>query len=95
MREINRGATEIHTFTLPVNKDQVDKVEVRYVQNGTALIRRLYDLEMLDGSTLTVKLSVRDTMKFMAKSRVKISLRLFLVDGTVTKSNIMTAMTDE
>lgn len=86
---MQRATTPTHIFTLPFDVSLLKEARVIYQQNGnTVLKKEETDCEM-SGNEIRVTLTQEETLKFEASKIALIQLRVLLVDGTVSASQIM------
>ena len=90
-----RGSTPTHIFTLPFGVETVKTVEITYAQNEEVKLKKTDVDCVLEGSTVSVKLTQEDTFKFDEKPLVKIQIRVLTLDGDVIPSEIMYATVKE
>jgi hypothetical protein len=86
---------------MPYIESDIAKVVVYYRQNGKILLRRVWTSEKGDTEPITVndkaivvKISARESRRFMETSTVKVRIQVMGANGDVVKSNTMTAVTD-
>lgn len=92
---IGKGCTCINTFAFPFAEDSVEAVRISYWQGGNILFNKeLCDCAFSDGE-VSVRLNQEDTLKFDSSQIIKIQLKVKLVGGAVTKSNVIETITDE
>lgn len=92
---ISKGCTITNTFTVPFSQDEVEVLYVTYQQREKTIIEKtLEDCVFADGS-LSVGITQEESLLFTSLLPVKIQIRARLTDGTVTKSNIITAEVDK
>ena len=92
---ISKGCTCKHTFAIPFTENQISAIFITYQQDQvTKIEKELSDCEFADG-TVSVKLSQEDTLKFDDNAIIKIQIRVKLISGAVTKSEIIETFTDD
>ena len=89
---MKRGTTPTHTFTLPFDVSVIEKARVLYSQ-GEELKLTKTDC-VLDGNTLTVKLTQEDTFKLDCGKFVDIQLRVLTPGGDALNSDIIRVAVD-
>lgn len=95
MKLIEKGCTCINTFEFPFVESDVEVIRITYWQGGKVLFEKeLSDCAFSDGE-VTVHLNQEDTLKFDSHQVIRIQLKVKLVGGAVTKSNIIETITDE
>lgn len=92
---IEKGCTCINTFDFPFTENEVENVRITYWQGGKVLFNKeLCDCDLSDGA-ISVHLNQEDTLMFDSSQIIKMQLKVKLVGGAVTKSNIIETITDE
>ena len=76
-----RGTTPTHTFTIPFNTSNIQKVKILYCQNDELILRKKTQDCTLDGNTISVRLTQEDTFKFNCKANVHIQVRILTERG--------------
>ena len=84
---MKRGTTPTHTFTLPFDVSMVEKARVLYSQNDELKLSKTDCV--LDGNTVTVRLTQEDTFKLECGKFVDIQLRVLTPDGDALNSDII------
>lgn len=91
---ISRGCTIENTFSFPFLREHIDKLYITYQQcNRTIIEKELKDCEFRDG-IIAVGLSQEETLKCKTGLPISIQIRLKLIDGNATKSNIIKTTAD-
>lgn len=86
---MQRATTPTHKFTLPFDTSLLKEIRITYQQNGKNVLKKEEaDCEM-SGNEIRVTLTQEETLKFEASKIALIQLRVLLVDGTVSASQIM------
>ena len=85
-----QGTTPTHIFTIPIDVEQVKKLEVSYAQNGVVIVKKDLTDCSVNGHTYTVKLSQEETLKFVANTNVQIQIRVLTVSDDALASKIKT-----
>ena len=92
---IEKGCTCINTFEFPFAESEVEAIRITYWQGGKVLFNKeLADCSFSDGE-VSVHLNQEDTLMFDNRQVIRIQLKVKLVGGAVTKSNIIETITDE
>ena len=92
---IGKGCTCKNTFEFPFAESEVEAVRITYWQGGKVLFQKeLCDCAFSEGE-VTVHLNQEETLMFDSLQVIKIQLKVKLVGGVVTKSNIIETITDE
>lgn len=86
---MQRATTPTHIFTLPFDVSLLNEVRVTYQQKGKTILKKTEEECKLDGNQISVTLTQEETMTFEANTSVFIQLRVLMVDGTVSASQIM------
>lgn len=86
-----RATTPTHTFTLPIQTSTCNEILVTYKQ-GTATLDKHYEDSTLpsgmtlDGYDVAIKLSQEETLKFNAKNKVEVQVRVLTNDNNAMAS---------
>ena len=65
MAELNQATTPIHTFKLPMDTSECDKIEVAYKQGYKKICIEKDDDEMtLDGNNVIIMLTQEQSLRF-------------------------------
>ena len=92
---IGKGCTCRNTFEFPFAESDVEAICITYCQGGKVLFHKeLGDCTFSEG-VVTVYLNQEETLMFDSFQIIKIQLKVKLVGGAVTKSNIIETITDE
>ena len=83
-----RGTTPENIFKLPFILDDVKSLYVTYSQGNTVVLDKAIDDVIIDGNTITVKLTQEDTLKF-SNAQVNIQIRFKTNQGKAMASNII------
>lgn len=86
---MRRGTTPTHTFTLPFETNQLTKVRIVYSQGNAPIVTKEVEDCVLEGNTVTVKLTQEDTLKFDNSKFVSIQLRVVTDDEDSLVSDII------
>lgn len=84
-----RGSTPTHIFTLPFGAETVKTIEITYAQNEKVKLQKANADCVLEGNTVSIKLTQEDTFKFDEKPLVEIQIRVLTLGGDVIASDIM------
>lgn len=95
MANISSGCTVTNTFSLPCGEEDIAVLYITYQQNDVTVLEKTKEDCNFEGTTAIVRLSQEDTLKFpQDDGQIRIQIRLRTIEGTVMKSNIMTASPD-
>lgn len=83
-----RGTTPTHTFTIPFDTENVQKVRIIYRQSGAVVEKTEADCTM-EGKQISVRLTQEDTLKLMGDCCVNIQIRVLTHAGDAFASHIM------
>lgn len=84
-----RGTTPKHTFTIPLDAENVAEVMIIYAQDDAEVFHKeTKDCEMT-GRTISVTLSQEDTLLFDHTRNAQIQLRLLTTEGVALASHII------
>lgn len=83
-----RGTTPTHTFNLTFDVSLIKKVKITYAQDNTAVIAKTTKDCTLSGSSIAVKLSQEDTLKFDHRKTVEIQVRILTQNNAAMASKI-------
>ena len=84
---MRKGTAPIHTFTLPFDAEQIEKLRINYAQSRKiVLIKTEEDAEM-NGNVVQVKLTQADTLQF-SDGNVEIQLDILTKTGEPLRSDI-------
>lgn len=84
-----RGSTPTHTFTLPIDAAQIDKLRITYAQNGKVLVTKTDADATMEGSVVQVKLTQEDTLAFKCNRDVEVQVEVLTPAGDKLPSNII------
>lgn len=86
-----RGTTPKHEFTLQFDTSLIKTIEITYAQCGKVVLKKgTADCEM-SGSTVRVRLTQEETLKFDDKTYAEIQIRVLTTSGEVLASRKMSA----
>lgn len=87
---MRRGTTPTHTFTLPIDAAQIDKLRITYVQKEKIVLKKTEDDVAIDGNAVRVKLTQAETLQFDESSGafVSIQIKVLTTGGDVLASEI-------
>lgn len=77
----------MHTFTLPFDTSLIRQVRVLYAQNDTLVLVKETEDCKLDGKTITVTLTQKDTLLFDQNDKAEIQLRVLTTAGQALASH--------
>lgn len=83
-----RGTTPENIFKLPFILDDVKSLYVTYSQGDTVVLDKAIDDVIIDGNTITVRLTQEDTLKF-SNAQVNIQIRFKTNQEKAMASNII------
>lgn len=89
------GTTPTHTFGLPFETDVISKIKVTYAQNGRVILEKKDKQCVLDGNTVSIKLTQEDTFLFEYGKNVEIQMRILTAGGDALASNIRIISVDK
>lgn len=90
--QFKKGATPTITFHMDVSPYLFTICHIAFSQFGQVkFIKTLADCEILDETTMRVKLTEEDTLKLHGGTYVSIQLRVEYIDGTKDASDILQA----
>lgn len=89
------GTTPTHSFVLPISTDEVNKVEITYVQNNEIKLRKTEADCKLQDDVVSVKLMQKETFLFDENATVKIQVRVVTNGDDVLSSGIFCVSADE
>lgn len=84
---MRRGSTPTHIFTLALDADLIAKVRILYSQNNKLVLKKEHSDCVIDGSTITVKLTQKDTLAF-DDGMAEVQIRVNTPDGDSIPSRI-------
>jgi hypothetical protein len=82
------GTTPTHTFTLPFDIDVIKSLKITYAQGGEVMLTKRKEDCILEGDTVTVKLSQEDTFNFIYPGDIEIQVRILTNAGDALTSYI-------
>lgn len=86
---MKRGTTPTHIFTLPFDARSASIVKIIYAQNSKKVFIKTGDDIVLNGNTITTKLTQEDTFSLDCNMLVEIQVRVLLNDNTALASDII------
>lgn len=95
MQKINTGCTEKHSFTIPFPPNEISAASIVYQQNGQIVMKKTLQDCAFEGNEMFIRISQEDSLLFADNKPVNIQIKFRLIDGTVTKSNIIQAVSNE
>lgn len=91
-----RGSTPTHNFSLPIDANLIEDLEIVYQQGGVDIIRRTKKDCSIEGNVAKVKLSQQETLSLHNSSRsVKLQMRVKTTGGDVLVSDVLSVSADE
>jgi NAD-dependent DNA ligase len=91
---IRQGTTPTHTFNLPFDVSTLKVISIAYGQKTDVLfVKRLEDMTV-DGSTVRVTLTQKDTLKMDPRRDVEIQVRVVTHNDEALASDIFTVPID-
>ena len=86
---IRRGTTPTHIFNVNVDLTQAVALYITYRQNGRIIVEKTLEDCTITATTVTVKLTQNETLKFITTSAVEVQIRAKFSNETAIASNIM------
>ena len=86
---MRQGTTPTHTFTIPFDASAAAEVRVTYSVGGRVILRKETEDCQMDGTTVRVKLTQEETLRFPAGHWFSAQLRALTTDGESMVSKIM------
>ena len=86
---MKRGGTPTHFFNLPVPAEDVDEIEITYVQNKETILQKYKEDCVIEGRKVSVTLTQTETFDFKDDKNVEIQARVKTKAGKVIPSNIL------
>ena len=83
-----RGTTPTHTFTLPFDTGGIQALKVTYARDGEIVLTKEKANCVLEGDTVSVRLTQEETLLFDNRQLVQIQLRVLLENGDALCSDI-------
>ena len=90
---MRRGTTPQHTFTLPFDTAEIEKIRVIYAQGDIVKVTKKETDCKLSENNITVKLTQAETLRFNHRMKTDIQLRVVTHDGEALASEIMSVPT--
>lgn len=90
-----RGTTPTHIFTLPFDVSLVADLRISYAQSDQEILVKTKADGTLEGNTVKVTLSQKDTFLFDCKKMVMIQIRVLTTDGSALSSDIIYVKVDK
>ena len=86
-----RATTPPHTFTLPIETNTCDKIQVTYKQGDFKIVKTYENGTLpsgmsLNGKVVSIKLTQEETKQFKADAEVKAQVRAKTIGGDVFAS---------
>jgi len=83
------GATNLQTFKMPLNVENIIKLSLSYVQNNKVILKKsLDDFSVFNKSLLYFTITEEESLKFEG-GKVAAQLKLLLKDGSILISSIL------
>lgn len=87
---MRRGTTPIHTFTLPVDASQIEKVRINYAQaRNLVLVKTEQDAVEFKNNVIKIRLSQKDTLQFSSNMDVEIQMDILEKTGDTLRSEVL------
>lgn len=90
-----RGTTPTITFNLPFDVSTIQNLEVYFAQNDERLFTKGYNDCVLSGTTLSVTLKQKDTLKLDAEEKLQVQVRFRFTNGTADATKIIKGKVEE
>ena len=90
-----RGTTPTHVFNLSIDTADLKRIRIIYAQNDDVVLVKEAEACSMDGATVTVKLSQKETFRFNCKKDVKIQIRALTLADEVLASPVMKVEVEE
>lgn len=87
---MRQGTTPTHTFQLPFEVQNADKLLITYAQRDEVVLQKTREDCTVDGKTVETTLTQEETFQFDPKGAVQIQLRILTEAGDALVSEIMT-----
>lgn len=81
-----RGTTPTHKFTLPFDTSLIKEVMVIYAQDDVEVFHKSTDECILEGNTVTTKLTQIETLSLAQDRPVSVQLRALTLEGDAIKT---------
>ena len=92
---MRRLSTPTHTFTLDIDMMIVKTIRIVYAQDDLVILVKRGDDVLIDGNTVSVRLTQEETRLFSASSTVSIQLDVLTTDGDVLHSDIIKTLVQD
>lgn len=92
---MRRLSTPTHTFTLDIDMMIVKTIRIVYAQDDSVILVKRGDDVLIDGNTVSVRLTQEETRLFSASSTVSIQLDILTTDGDVLHSDIIKTLVQD
>lgn len=76
-----QGSTPTHIFRLPLDTDLIQSLRITYAQNEKPILIKHKDDCVLNGNSVSVKLTQDDTLLFRAKLDAQIQIHILTTEG--------------
>lgn len=86
-----RGTTPTHIFTIPLEVEEVEKVRIIYAQKGVVKFTKTEADCMMEGKTISVRLTQENTLSLVDGNCVDIQIRVLTKTEEVFASQPMKA----
>lgn len=90
---MRQGATPKHTFTIPFDTKNVEKIRVYYKQGDELKLKKTEADATMDGNEISVKLTQEDTLSLDCDKKTLIQLRVVTNVGDAFVSDVFTVAT--
>ena len=92
---MRRLSTPTHTFTLDIDMMIVKTIRIVYAQDDSVILVKRGEDVLIDGNTVSVRLTQEETRLFSASSTVSIQLDILTTDGDVLHSDIIKTLVQD
>lgn len=92
---MRRLSTPTHTFTLDIDMMIVKTIRIVYAQDDSVILVKRDEDVLIDGNTVSVRLTQEETRLFSASSTVSIQLDVLTTDGDVLHSDIIKTLVQD
>lgn len=91
---IKRGTTPTHTFWVPPEVGQIQKVRIVYAQDGKAVFKKENDQCTIEADAVSVKLTQEDTLALTCSKTCEIELHVLTPgDNSIISEPIVAVVT--
>ena len=85
---MTQGTTPTHVFTLPFSTELIKSARVTYAQKRAVVLIKEDEELIMDGESISVRLTQADTLRFRPDDEVEIQLRILTTAGDALASDI-------